>query len=112
MSHTLGPWKVSDPFQNEYGVSVYAGEIPIATVIQAPSRFDIPRKQELEEIRANAHLIAAAPDLLAALKRCVQEAHLLRPDLESHRNPGGKGGCICVTCLAKVEIAHAEGRTA
>ena len=107
MSHTLGPWKVSDPFQNEYGVSVYAGEIPIATGIQAPSRFDIPRKQELEEIRANAHLIAAAPDLLAALKHA--RIIFSTPSNGVWRVPSEPvlSETMNRVCAA---IAHAEGR--
>lgn len=51
-THTPGPWQV------EYGC-IFAGDDIVAGVAQ--------RRKEQATIDANAHLIAAAPDLLAAL---------------------------------------------
>lgn len=47
---------------------------------------------------ANAHLIAAAPDMLAALKGLVADQH------------GHAPGCGCPWCAARAAIARAEGR--
>lgn len=68
--HTLGPWK----FRNEKSrpvTRIYANGDAIASALR-PKRevlegFHIPE----QEVIANARLIAAAPDLLEALERCV-----------------------------------------
>lgn len=61
-----------------------------------------PRWMALPETEGNARLIAAAPDLLAALKRVVNLARLRStPD------------CTCIQCTtvadARAAIAKAEG---
>ena len=53
-THTPGPW-------DQIGCDIYSGEIKIARFI------DIPWERMLEN-EANMNLIAAAPDLLAALE--------------------------------------------
>ena len=67
--HTPGPWSVVEhdhaicvqtesPRQTKFGASRYA----------VVGGFDRSDPKQLEEARANARLIAAAPDLLAALQ--------------------------------------------
>ena len=71
--HTPGPWSVVEhdhaiciqtesPSKTKYGASRYA----------AIGGFDRNDRAQLEEARANARLIAAAPELLEALKVLVE----------------------------------------
>ena len=71
--HTKGPWAVVEhdhaiciqtesPSKTKYGASRYA----------AIGGFDRNDRAQLEEARANARLIAAAPELLEALKVLVE----------------------------------------
>lgn len=85
MKHTKGPWEVGDLVENDYEprfVQVLGndGVKHIAKAVYG---------QTDEECATNAHLIAAAPDLLEACKASVQslgevygmtdkEAHLLK----------------------------------
>lgn len=70
MSHTPGPWKVT-PSDPSWGVSIYwvtalpNMEKEVATVAGPQNRTS----------EANATLIAAAPDLLAALKAYVEACY-------------------------------------
>ncbi|NTG73256.1 hypothetical protein G6M02_07920 [Agrobacterium rhizogenes] len=79
--HTPGPWEVEDPMGAEIGLSIVQAGLKtyewefIAMVCQSTAgdelmgrqRFISPKEQE-----ANAHLIAAAPDMLAALKHVLE----------------------------------------
>lgn len=62
MSHTPGPWRV---FDTPLGVGVTPKDGEYADIARCDG-FDSTRTPD--EVRANAHLIAAAPDMLAALK--------------------------------------------
>jgi len=62
MSHTPGPW-VNDSSHSEWGKNVvWAGDVVIAHVVD----------DQHDNADANARLIAAAPELLAALKMAVR----------------------------------------
>jgi len=65
--HTQGPWK------NE-GYGIYAREKYLASVYSPITDGLLPTEQEA---RANARLIAAAPDLLAALQSLTAEVSFL-----------------------------------
>lgn len=78
--HTKGPWEVVEnphaicvrtesPSKTKYGASRYA----------AIGGLDRSDRAQLEEARANARLIAAAPDLLEALKDMVGLVELMCP---------------------------------
>lgn len=87
--HTPGPWTVS-----KSGVSVDAGP--------TGPRIRQERGAPDEELRANASLIAAAPDLLAAVKALLivaehGECEAMHPDEADH--------------MARAAIAKAEGRS-
>lgn len=73
MKHTPGPWMVHDNIgrKSEIGVVADAAPCIIATMGNA--------KAWPKEARANAHLIAAAPELLAACKASSDMLDLARP---------------------------------
>lgn len=102
--HTLGPWRANlHPTQRQAGRTygfIHAGAVvPIAAVTLGVAGMS------QDEGRANARLIASAPELLAALER-VEELTRAPVDLVAHP----------VTCmetiraLARAAIAKARGR--
>ena len=80
MSHTPGPWT-----QDEYGsVKTPSGETLLVEGVALAGR-------STEETRANARLIAAAPDLLAALKLAFQALDAIGDEMtvgERYTNAG------------------------
>ena len=66
--HTPGPWKFRDDSKffktNPFSVYIQGGGVHSAAIANIPRKQTIPE----EEARANALLIAAAPELLAALQ--------------------------------------------
>lgn len=66
--HTPGPWKFRDASEafktNPFSVYIQGRGVHSAAIANIPRKQTIPE----EEARANALLIAAAPDLLAALQ--------------------------------------------
>ena len=91
MTHTPGPWTAHD---EEKHWAVYAGNTLVARVpVRAGS---------WERDKANARLIAAAPDLLAAM-----ESFELYPCVgESCRTEYPAG--LCPGCHARAAIAQAK----
>lgn len=95
--HTQGPWRLSPFSSNE----IISGKIattenmgkPIA-VVNGWNNASLPEK---EEYRANAHLIAAAPELLEALEHAA--FHLERLGYEEEE-PG----------MTKIRAAIAKAR--
>lgn len=89
-AHTPGPWKLSGwTAPDDYGWSI---KIP-----DAPHRIEISAWSESSE--ADARLIAAAPELLSALRRALSRCH----------NCDTGGTCSeCESDLAA--IAKAEGK--
>jgi hypothetical protein len=99
-THTPGPWTLS-PHGIPY---VNCGE-------HGPAYGPIVMAGPIEEMMANARLIAAAPDLLAELGRAAgaltEAAKLLRPTLK---------GCADImdnhAAIARAAIAKATGEAA
>lgn len=93
-THTPGPWT------RRHGQHVYAGasasEAGRLLFAAAPNS---GTREELDESFANARLIAAAPEMLVALK-------LALPVLESHNPHRYSGDCVDAVRFA---IAKAEG---
>lgn len=85
--HTPGPWVKG--VMSDYVAKSASGEI----IAELPCS-----KASSEERAANARLIAAAPDLLGALKRAMNELAQCTQ---------GDG---CNYCLARAAIAKAEGK--
>lgn len=70
MAHTLGPWRVMDRLK------VVTDDTVIAVVTYLPcvgGDNDMAAQRAADQEMANARLIAAAPDLLAALKDARRE---------------------------------------
>lgn len=65
-SHTPGPWKIEGA-----GIKAPMIAIELKNGRRVPFRVATCKDGNIAEISANARLIAAAPDLLAALKECV-----------------------------------------
>lgn len=70
MSHTLGPWKVDavGTYARRKVTIVADHDYPVAKI---PTFYPTGEHMDLEQ-RSNAALIAAAPDLLAALEEIAE----------------------------------------
>jgi hypothetical protein len=93
MVHTPGPWDIHDP----------SGGGSSNNWICADGLYIAEVDGEREEADANARLIAAAPDLLAALKDAVEYLEL---QLKCSGEDSGEGAMIR---LFQKTIAEAEG---
>lgn len=95
-NHTPGPWSLKMTGWRTNPFAIYSPRRPGA-VACVPSRTSVP----LDEQDANARLIAAAPDMLAALERIAnsEEYHgdLFVCDFETLQN------------VARAAIAKAKG---
>ena len=89
--HTPGPWDVQNALGDGPNKWIYADGLYVAEV-----------DGEREEAEANARLIAAAPDLLTALKDAVEYLEL---QLECSGEDTGEGAMIR---LFRKTIAEAE----
>lgn len=101
MTHTPGPWKAS------FGdlIRVFATELPGVTVcgVHKIGRQVGEYTPEAEvQCKANARLIAAAPDMLAALKLAEEHLPFIADD-----NPEASHALVQV----RAAVAKAEGRT-
>ena len=78
--HTPGPWRVGTPGPN--GCCTVGTERGLMTAMVAHS---INEPDQAEQAKADAALIAAAPELLAALTAAVAfiESHVADPDITS-----------------------------
>lgn len=70
-THTPGPWTVSE--EANKSVAIY-GRGPVVSGVIATVDCGWCHKDQQDEQRANARLIASSPDLLEALKSCVDSA--------------------------------------
>jgi hypothetical protein len=74
--HTPGPWEPFRPGSLKIWASVNEGLHPIAEVFQLPcigGHGDIHAQAASDQEQANARLISAAPELLAALKWALDQ---------------------------------------
>lgn len=80
-AHTPGPWRLKrDANREEYSVNVPPKDPGAVGYLQIASLnfgFDEPFESQQH---ANARLIAAAPDLLAALKKIVSDGDYTAPE--------------------------------
>lgn len=96
--HTPGPWNTSGAYRD----SVYKDKIAEGGLLLADCRVS---ERPPEVCEANARLIAAAPELLFALRELVAEADE-HPGWEGHPHADTAG-----FQFARAAIAKAEGRT-
>lgn len=102
MAHTPGPWSA------DYGDFAAYCETGAEVCEVTRGKHDDGSRIPDDEMEANLNLVAAAPELLAALK-------LLRdPDGDGKwvcdcGDPYFEGG-VCANCVATAAIAKAEGR--
>ena len=98
--HTPGPWST------EYDGSIVMNR----QIVSGPIA---PESADWEERRANARLIAAAPDMLMALKsaeQCAVDSNHPDFDPEECRCDQGLGWCEgCTLVEIRAAIARAEG---
>src|SRR5688572_22997275 len=110
MRHTPGPW-VQDPTGDIGWWLIGTAEREVAEA-RGEDRFS---GMTAGEARANARLIAAAPDLLAALKELVdwqgvEHQAAAGPDGDAEDCPGDDT-CRCpIVAQVNAAIAKAEGR--
>lgn len=101
MAHTPGPWEVAMPGDVDEHYGVLDGFGHTASVYGYPD--------EAAVALANARLMAAAPELLAALRGVLYwadcECQRLAEDTPANDDPP-----MCDYCVAKLVIAKAEGR--
>lgn len=97
--HTPGPWGVEYENRIEYGPIVAGLGFLIAEVSYDPSETGTP-----QEWKANARLIAAAPDLLAAVEHLIHYAE----KLESAADLGKETGNITLDKYREL-VAKAKG---
>lgn len=101
-SHTPGPWETGQGFGTAKGHAICAGSRVVAKVTGLG--FPVGSGWHPQSA-ANAALIAAAPDLLTALKKCESV-------LSSLIDTAGSLNCDRLALKsARAAIAQAEGRT-
>ncbi len=106
--HTKAPWKVAkaEPFRLKSGCYIQA----VFSLSDATFRPARAQGETAEECQANAHLIAAAPELLEVLRSLVDRARLVTDNAFGvWRIESSIDGVIAE---ARVAIAKAEGREA
>lgn len=64
-AHTPGPWRSGDRWKTIFAPNDGQPSPPVIATIHCPDA-------KFETIKANAHLIAAAPELLAALQSLLE----------------------------------------
>jgi hypothetical protein len=98
-SHTPAPWGLSnDEGSERYEIGINA-DVGVKIICSVDYGFDEPFDSQQH---ANARLIAAAPELLAALKRILGAVY---PGTEKHHETG----CRCFIHEAQQAIAKATG---
>ena len=108
---TKGPWEVK-PYDIQLGGNwhktycVRESDDKITSGITGGIVSTIPTKPR-EEQRSNAHLIAAAPDMYAALKRLVDYVEI---EFEEHLKTDMTHGLDCAVIHSRDILAKAEGK--
>ena len=118
VKHTPGPWRVA--YRDGSGPECITSEGRDSIVATVGYHGDPEMRCDMTEAeQANAALIAAAPDLLAALKETAQLAQEMLSDrARSDRTGMGEllarqaARAILTTASAAIAIARAEGRDA
>lgn len=106
LEHTPGPWVVGDPSQGVMQKQPETGKLPRTVAITDWAKDREGRKHpRAEEMRANARLIAAAPELLAAAKNLLADIHSNDPAEPNPQAPSGDAVEGLREAIAKAEGA-------
>ena len=110
VGHTPGPWKYeTSKFPGSRLVfAPYTGPLERTVHFVAcnvAARHHLPSRHQEAEAEANARLIAAAPELLAACKAVIKEAYVS----ENHGEPPTAEMSADVLEVLRAAIAKAEG---
>ena len=112
MSHTPGPWKRLAAYvfaEGKHGGNICVIGEPRASTMVEYKPLSMSSK-DIDEAFANARLIAAAPDLLAALEACIKYLPEVRWDgIPNHGGTMVKTSANAVTVNALEAIAKAKG---
>ena len=108
--HTPGPWAINeDPYDRWKFKGGWNGKIVAgngASVYNGPSSFNSLRCDTEDEAKANARLIAAAPELLEALNSAVEFIDTYGSHRHLHDSPESCAHCILLQA-ARAAIAKA-----
>lgn len=108
--HTAGPWKTGFHLHTRRFSRENAIEIQDARESMVAVLFKLNRDANGDEDAANARLIAAAPDLFAALHRMLDCHQAAIDAAQSSASRFVEKQCKCGACDdARVAIAKAEG---
>lgn len=98
--HTPGPWVIDE----RYDGCVYSSDDTGSIVARCGGRGFEFVAREADEIKANAALVAAAPDMLAALKTVILDER--NAEIIARHCVGGES----IVREMRAAIAKAEGR--
>ncbi len=111
-THTPGPWKVGKHLHTRRLTADNAVEVQDARGYMVAMLFTANRGMDGVEDAANARLIAAAPELYAALKALMAEPYGCpfcdSGKLRMPNNPAKDHEVDCGFALARAALAHAE----
>ncbi len=98
--HTPGPWSITNTIMGSAETTVWPSAVVAAPYgsVDTVCDFSFMTNKPHGEQQANARLIAAAPELLAALRAMIERA-------EWHGDKDADG-----LCGARAAVAKAEGR--
>ena len=108
MNHTAGPWTVGGMFaedRGEIGLSIDAGETFVAVAITG----NYCGAPDEATSKANAHVIAAAPELLAACEAALDELRCYEADIPEMEAPENVAALHEATAMVEAAIAKAKG---
>lgn len=108
MSHTPGPWKFAPNSYNASDgdvVKKIKSHSPGSIVSSISPRYYVAMIENAPESKGNAALIAAAPDLLAFVRKQYEATFCI-----CHLNAIGGTDVPCTRCEADALIAKAEGK--
>lgn len=95
--HTPGPWRV---IYDEHG---YGNPTSVSPKVCTFNWMQLKAMERKNEVLGNAHLIAAAPNLLSALKALVNDTEC------GCEETSDRGPIRCKRCDAEIVISKAEG---
>ena len=109
-AHTLGPWSIAPSFAGQWIKAGNSYICPLPDHIEhegQPCGSVASQDKTQAEINANARLIAAAPELLAALIAIKTQAEF---SATTFPNAPGRGDFLAIARWAGEAIAKAEGK--